>query len=223
MKYKVIKAFPSTQKNWKVGDIISPNGFKGTCEIAPNWPEYFEEYNPILTTQDEVDLFEGDSYYFAWLKEPAHNQKILTPYYVNKITGLDSTTSFSKDAVFFKYLFKLEIYLESLRPKPLFVTEDGVDIFDGNSVYRVDKDFNLIRFQQWRRHFGEEGKPLSGNKMFYSEKEAENYIFLNKPCLSLNDIAPFCEHIYVPSFPGHSYDYTKIDSTKLEQLVKDKI
>lgn len=42
-KYKVIKAFPNQNKEYKVGDIISEAGSKGFIDIAKDWPEYFEE------------------------------------------------------------------------------------------------------------------------------------------------------------------------------------
>ena len=71
-----------------------------------------------------------------------------------------------------------------LKPKnPLFTTEDGVDIFDGES-YWVVAGGSIINFtSSWIR---------TDNVLrsaFSTKEKAEEYIILNKPCLSLNDVS----------------------------------
>jgi len=69
---------------------------------------------------------------------------------------------------------------------PLFTTEDGVEIFEGDSF-----SWFCIHNEGWTAH-NEIGNPsisFSGNaKTFSSKEKAEQYILMNKPCLSLNDI-----------------------------------
>lgn len=61
MKYRVIKSFPSIKKSYKVGDIISENGYSDMTSIAKDWPEYFEEVkDKLFTTEDGVDIYKGD-------------------------------------------------------------------------------------------------------------------------------------------------------------------
>lgn len=62
MKYRVIKSFPSIKKYYKIGDIISENGYSDMTSIAKNWPEFFEEVEEkLFTTEDGVDIYKGDS------------------------------------------------------------------------------------------------------------------------------------------------------------------
>ena len=69
--------------------------------------------------------------------------------------------------------------------QPLFTTEDGVDIFENNiTIYRVD-------LQMWKLCSPiKSGRLLEGiNLLKFSTKEkAEEYILMNKPCLSLTDL-----------------------------------
>ena len=65
--------------------------------------------------------------------------------------------------------------------QPLFTTEDGVDIFEGDKYYPVCNYYNLHNACIYP----------SGHKMYklFSTKEkAKEYILMNKPCLSYNDI-----------------------------------
>ena len=75
--------------------------------------------------------------------------------------------------------------------KPLFTTEDGVDIFEGDYYY-------YFRFHSWtfdkaiaNQKFHSQDK-LSSNSLYFSTKEkAEEYILLNKPCLSYGDVQEY--------------------------------
>ena len=70
--------------------------------------------------------------------------------------------------------------------KPLFTTEDGVDIFENDEVWGITKNVwkpfyrnaklnNKIVTETWFH-----GK-------FSTKEKAEEYILMNKPCLSIND------------------------------------
>ena len=69
--------------------------------------------------------------------------------------------------------------------KPLFTTEDGVDMFENVIVYAVRPDYTL-----WcpKVTYNFIGNIINDYKIFSTEKAAEEYILMNKPCLSLNDI-----------------------------------
>ena len=68
--------------------------------------------------------------------------------------------------------------------QPLFTTEDGVDIFENDSYYVATKEFYIL--QHVKANYGS-GTSLIA-KYFSTKEKAEEYILLNKPCLSLNDI-----------------------------------
>jgi hypothetical protein len=81
--------------------------------------------------------------------------------------------------------------------QPLFTTEDGVDIFKGDKTYYVFNDLtpecNSGFKCKWkvRGGFYQNYQVNQGNeyyKVFSTKEKAEEYILLNKPCLSINDI-----------------------------------
>lgn len=85
-------------------------------------------------------------------------------------------------------------YLKNIKKikKPLFTTEDGVDIYKGDIFY-------YVKFKQYNNTLGKPFEIVKGNhpafkyepqyeKYFSTKEKAEEYILLNKPCLSLNDI-----------------------------------
>lgn len=77
-------------------------------------------------------------------------------------------------------------YLEDISKakQPLFTTEDGVDIFEGGNCFPVTKDFKLQKTYCDARLDGRSEYRL----YFSTEQKAEEYILMNKPCLSLNDL-----------------------------------
>ena len=92
--------------------------------------------------------------------------------------------------------------------QPLFTTEDGVDIFEGDTYYKVvNESFQLLIMER-----APKGKSLR-SKVFSTKEKAEEYILMNKPVLSLNDIKNL------------NREYETIDRLmlKIKNLVKLKI
>lgn len=74
---------------------------------------------------------------------------------------------------------------------PLFTTEDGVDIFKGDSYYLLTSDWKLAFCSSFS-----EGD-LAFN-CFSSHDKAKEFILMNKPCLSINDIVYGTKEIHPP-------------------------
>ncbi len=68
------------------------------------------------------------------------------------------------------------------KPEPMFTTEDGVDIFEGDHVYIVGENF------KWLQMFVNENIRYSVGKRFAVKGNALDYILMNKPILSLQDL-----------------------------------
>lgn len=93
----------------------------------------------------------------------------------------------------------------------LFITEDNVEIFEGDTYYTVFKKMvtkhaiNKIE----KANPLKEDEEWSTDCLFFSTKEkAEEYIIMNKPCLSIEEI--------------RFLDPNKYDLEKLRNLVKSK-
>lgn len=74
-------------------------------------------------------------------------------------------------------------------PIPLFTTEDGKEIFEGykGDLWRVFT--TPTSYEEWKPYnFGMPQYKGLGEKYFSTEDAAKEYIKMNKPCLSLNDL-----------------------------------
>lgn len=96
---------------------------------------------------------------------------------------------------------------------PLFITEDRVDIFQGDMVTPVHAE-SLKIYATTPINTGESIK--YGNYKYFSTKEAaEEYILMNKPCLSINDV----NNCYTSPMPSPLHNKLV---ENLKQLVKSK-
>ena len=64
----------------------------------------------------------------------------------------------------------------------LFITEDNVELFGGESVYGVTDNFQLCYTSIATK------ENVQGVRAFAKKENAEEYILMNKPLLSLNDL-----------------------------------
>lgn len=102
-------------------------------------------------------------------------------------------------------------YIQSKVKQPIFTTEDGVDMYEGDKFYPVcvEEGMGFATWvfipQRWGTlpyHYAE------AFKYFSTKEAAKEYIFLNKPCLSLKDVNLIINKKWV--------------STLLEEFVKQK-
>ena len=90
--------------------------------------------------------------------------------------------------------------------KPLFTTEDGVDVFEGSICWIVGPHF--FSMYKWTNPTS---IPLIFNEKYFSTEEAaKEYILMNKPCLCINDL-----------MKASSITYCNL--TALKELVKSKL
>ena len=67
--------------------------------------------------------------------------------------------------------------------KPLFVTEDGVECFDGDEYISIGNDFSKVNMLAHNYD-----APYSSDvKRFFHESNADEYIWKNKPVFSYED------------------------------------
>lgn len=98
------------------------------------------------------------------------------------------------------------------KPKQkLFTTEDCVDIFEGDIFWNVGITYNLNDYQITNNKYNLVFLK-DGSKQFSTKEKAEEYILMNKPILSLNEIYNLTDK--------ESGLYNESD---LEKLVKQKI
>ena len=71
------------------------------------------------------------------------------------------------------------------RKQLLFITEDGVEVFEGDEFYFVGADWNYFLYSTKQELYSFYKDSL---KVFSTKEKAEEYILMNKPCLSIKDL-----------------------------------
>lgn len=109
-----------------------------------------------------------------------------------------------------------------LQRTKLFTTEDGVDIFEGDNFWYVTPPLRVFNDLCDSMSGGKYvAHSRVGDKFFSTKEKAEEYVLMNKPLLSVNDI--------VKNFRTRlsgSYDNTRlvqIAFTDLKELAKSKL
>lgn len=77
--------------------------------------------------------------------------------------------------------------------KPLFTTEDGVEMFEGDSYWCVNTNPHL--WTMWLQTSKATTQINKGVLIFSTKKAAEKYIQQNKPMYSLQDIKTLCRNL----------------------------
>lgn len=100
--------------------------------------------------------------------------------------------------------------------KPLFTTEDGVKIYHGDKWYGIQYDFRIFCWNP-NTHII---VPVS-EKRFSTHELAEEYVLLNKPFLSINDIFnifPLCDKEYVFKNEIVSKEKLKVATNNIQSI-----
>ena len=212
MKYKLIKEYPGSPK---LGFITDRTMY---------FPEYYPSFwKPIIEKDYEILSLVASE------RNPQHKKgskflhnkdykfKNMYPtefwdiYSVKRISDNKIFTigDFYEDLIIEKMFMSVAgDILTTYKPKvkqPLFTTEDGVDIFEGDYSYGVhNSKFDIVAIKHVNTVY------VTDNFIEFSTKEkAEEYILMNKPCLSLKEIKE------TTTIKGLSLK-------KLEKLVKQK-
>lgn len=162
---------------------------------------------PLFTTEDGVGIYLGDE---SWILHK-------NTWILSNIPTVHNNPNWMQigESAHWEFSTKkaAQTYIDINKPKPLFTSEDGVDIFEGNTIYGINTEWEIFS------HFTNLENKIKnwGIKPIFSTKEkAEQYILMNKPCLSLNDISKswILRDVRI---------YRKATEEKLKELVKSKL
>jgi hypothetical protein len=103
--------------------------------------------------------------------------------------------------------------IQKIKKQPLFITEDGIDIYEGDEIFIVNKFFNIgfSKGVKYNNH--------KDNKFFSSLESAQNYILENKPCLSLNEFIELSKLCKCEIFFWNDFE----DMKKVKEHIKNKL
>lgn len=219
-KYKLIKEYPGSPK---LNTILTHEELQ-YC----NWDEYYEEIvekdYEILSLIEDKFIYLCDKYskdyihqLFNTIGVNIHSVKRLSDL---QIFTIGDKTEFGDIIKYFKIDNKSNLLIIGYKDcedilefvkhskQKLFCTEDGVDIFKGDKYYYINSNFN----NPWEVVNTKADCPDLINKndltykRFSTKEAAEEYILMNKPILSVNEV--------IDCFSNWSTKLTKKDWSK---------
>jgi hypothetical protein len=245
-KYKLIKIYPGSPE---LGTIITAtNGYFTTFKYAHLYPEFWEEIvEPtfeILSFRSNKEWKNGHLVHFKqthfeerikdYLKDSEwdiHSVKRLSDGEIFTIgdttdEGIIEEFQYCKDhRLIISFVDGIPRYLDAkgsshklskIKKQKLFTTEDNVDIFKDDTYYNV---YNYKICNELTAV-----NPLTHHEkhVFSTKDAAQEWIILNKPCLSINDIKSIStENIIIGKDETKNTMYYYL--CQLKGLVKSKL
>lgn len=175
LKNATIKSFKIIDKSMVVYCDIKTNFLDlEWCSIAIQ--------SPIYTTTDNNAIFKGDSLTLFLLRKP-DNHCILPYQKVDIFQFSERDKEVADRYLTFTSEENRDKYIKENSKKPIFVSADGKEIFEGDTIYHFYKPFEYMMHKSIARH-----NTIYGDVVFYTEEKAKEYIDNNKPKYSLADI-----------------------------------
>lgn len=140
-------------------------------------------HKKLFTTEDGVDIYEGDDCYFI---EKDKSNDFITP-----TRGRDGKHDFSR-FLYFSTKEKAEEYIENRKKSFLFTTKDGVNIYTGDSYWYVGRHYNIGYRDKAKKHMID-----SSDTYFSSEEKANEYVDNKQLSYSKDDIREAIKHARV--------------------------
>lgn len=170
-----------------------------------------EEYDkqPILTTEDGVEVALGDSVFYVFNDETPEGNggfnrkwKPLPIKASSDNAGNNYYKLFSTEEAAFNYIET---------KKPILKTHDDKDVLLNDNIFVVTDEFKIIPNVRVTKSIS----IRDGYKVFTSHDEAHNYMVFNKPCLSLDDILTSADNIYETISKSHLETLVKIIKSRI--------
>ena len=229
-----------------IGKLGDSNLLLGDIIKGSDWQEVVEKDYEILSlarfcsikpTITDVSNY-GDGYIEALLKcdnARIHSVKRLSDGEVFTIgdmtTGVSYNDSRSIESFIVQYDNSIEIkqkhgitklkYLVKAK-QPLFITEDGVNVFKGDIGKEEWNYFPTVNTKTWKLSSCSNNSRITNDriendyiKIFSTKEAAEKYLLMNKPCISINDLLSLDEFA--------SNNRLQIYMSSLKELVKSKL
>ncbi len=204
-KYKLIKQYPGSPSLGATYDSKVWHSYLNAIEEYPEfWEEIKEKDYQILGYKSALD---SDIYSVKRLSDGevfTIGDKLANGE-LSKIDLIKENLQFYFKEIFIIYDIK---YLTKAK-QPLFTTEDGVQVYLGEDIYFVGTSYIITKHSNIDQRTFQSKFDLSDNplcKWFSTKEAAEEYILMNKPCLSINQVLDtfFDKHGYMKIYSSIS-------------------
>jgi hypothetical protein len=176
-------------KYWGLEEVRFSRGYDGSYSAGINGVVATEPIEKLLANGSIHSVRRlSDSEVFSIGDEVEYS--ISGERFVGKIDGFESYEEHMM-ATGEPHAFRINMrhVQKVVKPKPLFVTEDGVEVFKGQTFYEVCiYDAGKSSWCPIAESVLHEPPYAAFYRYFSTKEAAEEYILLNKPCLSVNDL-----------------------------------
>ena len=200
---KVFKHRKSGELAYYKDGVFKQNGCSVEIGVEPS-SEFWNEV--LFITDDGVEMFEGGVYYVPQRKGKKYDD-FLSIIAVSDMVYNSETKRFASKQ-------KALDFIEDFNRESVFTTYDGVELFGGEEALLVTDNF----LQGVLLNFSPEDFKNTKGKIFAKKENLEEYILINKPVLSLNDLLSvwgnddnFDAYTYSPMFQN----FKNLAKTKL--------
>jgi hypothetical protein len=168
---------------------------------------------PLFTTYDGVDVWDDCTLFWLVNKWDERSEKPGTTKTKGLWTWDKKSIDYTGTWKTFSTEAAMDKYLESIKPKvPVLVTEDGVEVFDKETICHVV-------FKDWAKEVvSSHYHKITKGKWFSTEAKADEYIRLHKPVFSYNDLAGIDNNQNLSNPIGMYILHEKIDKLIAEKL-----
>lgn len=183
-----ILSFKGNKNHCKPGHIVLiENEMLKTDDMVQKLPLSHFLNAQVYDIHSVKRLSDGEIFTIGDLVSRHKSWEKTTPCYISgfKFKKDKLTYNIKQNNMFGNYPFDDVTYKYELK-KSLFTTEDGVDIFEGDKIFSVDR--NKLTVYDNNRMITINFCRSSVYKYFSTKEAAEEYNIKNKPCLSYNDI-----------------------------------
>ena len=194
MKYILKKEYPGSPKLGNIIDNLENDWIE-------NYPEFWKlvveknyEILSLVASEKHPQHKKGSKFLHNkdYKFKNMHPTEFWDIYSVKRISDNKIFTigDFYEDLIIEKMFMSVDDnILTTYKPKikePIFQTEDGVDIFEGDISFGVNSNFKLSEIKHINKLY-----IYLNVKEFSTKEKAEEYILLNKPVLSYGDVQEY--------------------------------
>jgi len=214
MEYILIKEYPGSPE---LGTIIKVFNNEVGLNSYGKYPEFWEPiryYKLISQTRDGV----------GWTEDNGALMQIgRIVSSLEEICGHPMSYWIDGQERYWQEIDKPKDFVIVTKRIPLFTTSDGVDFYEGDKIYYVGRLFNTGQRTVGKYSTSTKDHPVEhwnmDDKYFSSEEKAMDYVMVNKPCLSVKEVAPIFGKYYL----NDSSNVLEKISKALTDIVKSKI
>lgn len=236
-KYKLIKKYPGSPE---LGSILTESSencrMYPTEECMKNYPEFWEEV--VEKDYEILSWYFGDmnitkdpdgsakEYFIYSVKRLSDNEIfIIGDKVIENVTGQKDFWIISEFSLKDSRCFSCGVNINNIEKvkEPLFITEDGYEIFEGNECWEVLENYEIYKVKIKSIETFIAGLEKGNRKTFKCKENAEKWVEENKPKYSEKQIRKTLEKYFNLNTPFVCASTRELMNIKITNEILDRL